>query len=92
MILSFKCKYTELLFYNKDVKKFRDFEKQVRIKLKYLNSAHCLKDLKIPISNRLEKLQGNRKSQYSIRINKQWRICFEWYNGNVSNVEIVDYH
>jgi proteic killer suppression protein len=57
-----------------------------------LNNAASLTDLRIPPANRLEKLVGNRAGQYSIRINDQWRICFEWREGNVYNVEITDYH
>ena len=57
-----------------------------------LNNAQDLKDLKIPPNNRLEALKGNRLGFYSIRINKQWRICFEWDHGNCGKVEIVDYH
>jgi proteic killer suppression protein len=51
-----------------------------------------LRDLTVPPANRLEKLAGDREGQYSIRINEQWRICFEWFEGNARNVEIVDYH
>ncbi len=57
-----------------------------------LNRARILNDLKVPSANRLELLRGNRKGQYSIRINDQWRICFKWKDGEVDNVEIVDYH
>ena len=57
-----------------------------------LNRANILNDLKVPPSNRLEALRGDRKGQYSIRINDQWRICFEWFEGEAINVEIVDYH
>jgi proteic killer suppression protein len=57
-----------------------------------LNNAINLNDLRIPPANRLEKLSGDRKGQYSIRINDQWRICFEWRDGDVHNVEITDYH
>jgi proteic killer suppression protein len=57
-----------------------------------LNRAVTLNDLRIPPANRLEKLSGDREGQYSIRINQQWRICFEWIDGNAYNVEIVDYH
>jgi len=57
-----------------------------------LNRAYSLNDLKIPPANRLKKLSGERKGQYSIRINDQWRICFEWKKGEVYNVEITDYH
>ena len=57
-----------------------------------LNRSVTLQDLRVPPANRLEKLTGNRAGQYSIRINEQWRICFEWREGNVYEVEIVDYH
>jgi toxin HigB-1 len=57
-----------------------------------LNRAVTLQDLRVPLANRLERLSGSRAGQYSIRINDQWRICFEWSEGNADNVEIVDYH
>ncbi len=57
-----------------------------------LNNAQSLDDLRIPPGNRLESLRGNRRGQYSIRINDQWRICFRWSAGDVFEVEIVDYH
>lgn len=57
-----------------------------------LNRARELNDLRVPPANRLEKLKGSREGQFSIRINNQWRICFRWENGNVFDVEIVDYH
>jgi proteic killer suppression protein len=57
-----------------------------------LNRAETLQDLRVPPANRLERLVGDRIGQYSIRINDQWRICFEWHNGDAFNVEIVDYH
>jgi proteic killer suppression protein len=57
-----------------------------------INNAQTINDLRIPPANRLEKLYGRRNGQYSIRINQQWRICFEWRDGNAYNVEIVDYH
>jgi proteic killer suppression protein len=57
-----------------------------------LNRAETLQDLRVPPANRLERLVGNRNGQYSIRINEQWRICFEWQEGDALNVEIVDYH
>jgi proteic killer suppression protein len=62
------------------------------MKLEILDAAEVLQDLRIPPSNRLEKLSGARANQYSIRINKQWRICFEWREGYAEKVEIVDYH
>jgi toxin HigB-1 len=62
------------------------------MKLEILDAAERLQDLRIPPSNRLEKLSGDKQGQYSIRINDQWRICFEWEEGDAYNVEIVDYH
>jgi proteic killer suppression protein len=62
------------------------------VKLRQLDVANNIEDLKIPPSNFLEKLKGSRKNQHSIRINKQWSVCFEWHNNNAINVEIVDYH
>ena len=67
-------------------------QQRAREKLKYLDSAADLRDLLIPPSNQLEALKGDREGQHSIRINKQWRICFKWQNGDVLDVEIVDYH
>jgi proteic killer suppression protein len=63
-----------------------------RVKLEILDAAESLEDLRIPPSNRLEKLSGDRDGQHSIRINNQWRICFEWREGDAYQVEIVDYH
>ncbi len=70
----------------------RDIQQVIRRKLRMLNNAKALNDLRIPPSNRLELLKGNRKGQYSIRINKQWRICFHWDGGIALAVEVVDYH
>ena len=63
-----------------------------RRKLRMLNNARLLKDLRIPPANRLEALKGTRKGQHSVRINDQWRVCFVWKNGDAHQVEIVDYH
>jgi len=63
-----------------------------RRKLRILNNARDLEDLRVPPGNRLERLRGDRKGQYSIRINDQWRICFTWTDGNADRVEITDYH
>ena len=63
-----------------------------RRKLRMLNNAATLDDLRVPPANRLEALKGNRKGQHSIRINNQWRICFQWKEGDALDVEIVDYH
>lgn len=92
MIKSFKCKDTEKLFDDLDVKKFRSFSRAARIKLEVLNAAISLQSLRVPPGNRLEQLKGNRTGQHSIRINDQWRICFVWSEENVFDVEIVDYH
>jgi proteic killer suppression protein len=69
-----------------------EIQRAARRKLLYLDSAEDLQDLKAPPGNRLERLKGNRAGQYSIRINDQWRICFEWTGDKAKNVEIVDYH
>lgn len=92
MIKGFKCKETEALFQDKRVPRFNDFERQARRKLLYLNQARKLQDLRVPPGNRLEALSGDREGQFSIRINDQWRLCFKWDDGEVIDVEIVDYH
>ena len=69
-----------------------DIQQIARRKLRMLNNAVTLNDLRIPPANRLEALRGDRKGQYSIRINDQWRICFVWEQGDAYHVEIVDYH
>ena len=92
MIKSFKCKDTEKLFNDTDVKKFRSISRKTRMKLEILNAVVSLESLKVPPGNRLESLKGDRKGQCSIRIDSQWRICFKWEAGNTYEVEIVDYH
>jgi len=92
MIRSFRCRDTEALFSDRDVPRFRAFERIARRKLLYLHRARSLQDLRIPPGNRLEALKGSRKGQHSIRINDQWRICFVWRNGDANEGEIVDYH
>ena len=92
MIRSFRDARTEELFRDRDVPRFRSIERVARRKLLYLHQARRLEDLKIPPGNRLEALKRDRKGQYSIRINDQWRICFAWKNGEAFDVEIVDYH
>lgn len=93
MIESFKCKETEKLYNRKHTKRIpQTIHKTAMRKLWMLDAAHRLEDLKIPPNNQLERLKGNRKGQHSIRINKQWRICFTWNAGQAANVEIVDYH
>ena len=93
MIKNFTCKETERIFNREYSKKLpSDIQKIAFRKLRMLNRSINLQDLKIPPANRLEKLSGAREGQYSIRINDQWRICFEWRDGNAHDLEIVDYH
>jgi proteic killer suppression protein len=93
MIVSIGLKETEKIWTGIVVKKPSIEIQQIgRRKLRMINNSQDLLDLRIPPSNRLEKLSGNLKAFYSIRINSQWRIIFNWENGNASNVEIVDYH
>jgi proteic killer suppression protein len=80
------------LFADEDVPRYRAFERIARRKLLLLHRAKSLDDLRVPPGNRLEALRGNRKGQYSIRINDQRRICFVWVQGDARDVEIVDYH
>jgi len=70
----------------------QDIQQAARRKLRMLNNARTLDDLRIPPANRLESPRGNRAGQHSIRINDQWRICFTWHEGHATDVEIVDYH
>ena len=93
MIANFKCKDTEKIWKREYSSCFsRDIQKKARRKLIMLDSASTLIDLRVPPSNRLEKLKGDREKYYSIRINNQWRICFSFKDGNAFEVEIVDYH
>ena len=93
MIKSFKSKETARIFARLRSNKLpQDIQQTSYRKLRMLNNAHILDDLRVPPANRLEKLSGDRSGQYSIRINDQWRICFEWIDGDAYNVEIVDYH
>lgn len=94
MILSYRDKRTEQFGHGEFVRAFQGFEQQAERRLAILNAATALVDLRTLSSNRLEALRGDRAGQYSIRINQQWRICFEWPDGQPgpSNVEIVDYH
>ncbi|NNE37880.1 MAG: excinuclease ABC subunit A [Gammaproteobacteria bacterium] len=92
MIRTFRCKETAALFQDTEVPRFRNFERAARRKLQYLHQAKVLNDLRSPPGNRLEILKGDRKGQYSIRINDQWRICFYWVNDDAFDVEIIDYH
>jgi proteic killer suppression protein len=93
MILSFGSKETEKIWRGEWAKKLPNEVQEIgRRKLRMLNNAQSLTDLKIPPSNKLEKLSGNFKQYYSIRINDQWRVIFMWNNGNASLAEIIDYH
>jgi len=93
MIRSFACRDTENIFHRQRSKKFPQSIQQVALrKLRMLNRATALQDLRVPPANRLEKLRGDRIGHHSIRVNDQWRICFRWEDGDVFNVEIVDYH
>jgi proteic killer suppression protein len=92
MIHSFTCPDTERLFHSLAVPKFRNIERIARRKLLQLHAATELASLRIPPGNRLEALKGNRRGQYSIRVNDQWRICFTWREDGAHGVEIVDYH
>lgn len=94
MIASYRDKRTRDFAGGKRVKAFSGFERSARLKLDRLESATSLKDLAALPGNRFEALVGDRKGQYSIRINDQWRICFEWpdQSPGPSKVEIVDYH
>jgi len=92
MIRSFKCKHTKTLSKGKRVKRFVNFENVARRKLRQLEIANRLEDLRVPPGNHLEMLKGDRSGQHSIRINDQWRIFFLWADGGAEDVEIVDYH
>jgi len=92
MIVDFRCKDTEKLFNDKYVRKFTAIERPARRKLEMIDAAHNVEDLKSPPGNRLESLRGDRKGQYSIRINNKFRICFIWDESGARDVEIVDYH
>ena len=92
MIRSFKCSDTRELAIGHRVQRFARIAKVARRKLRQLEIADCLNDLRIPPGNRLERLKGDRVGQFSIRINQQWRICFNWNGSDASDVEIVDYH
>ena len=93
MIKSFADKQTEKLFARHFSRKLpQDIQRIARRKLVILDAVDSLQDLRVPPSNRLEKLTGERRGQHSIRINDQWRICFRWVDQDAYDVEIVDYH
>lgn len=93
MIRSFRCKETGKIFHREFSRKFpRDVHQRAFMRLNAIDAAIEIEDLRFPPSTRLEALEGNRKGQWSIRINDQWRICFKRLDGHVEDVEIVDYH
>lgn len=93
MIKSFRDKNTERIFKRQRVKRLSlSIQKLAQRKLDLIDGADLIEDLRTPPGNRLEKLSGNRKGQYSIRVNDQWRICFRWKSGQATDVEIADYH
>lgn len=93
MIRSFKDKRSQAIFRGEFVKGLDgQIQQRAREKLKYLDAAVTLNDLRVPPGNQLEALKGDRKGQYSIRVNQQWRLCFRWNQGEASDVEIIDYH
>ena len=93
VIRSFNDKRTETIFGGRRAKGLpTEIQQRARRKLRMLDAATAIDDLKVPPSNRLEKLKGDRRGQHSIRINDQWRICFVWHDKYASKVEIIDYH
>ena len=92
MIRSFGDKKTEALFLDARVREFQGIARFAKRKLESINSASRLEDLMVPPSNRLEKLKGDMKNFYSVRINDQWRVIFQWLDGEPHEVRIADYH
>jgi proteic killer suppression protein len=92
VIRSFGDKETEALFADRFVRQFQGIARRAKRKLEAVNAASRLDDLKVPTSNRLEKLTGDLKDFHSIRVNDQWRVIFKWSAGDAQEVQIVDYH
>ena len=92
VIKSFGSANTERLFHRERVRQFEAFERQAQRKLAAVHAAVSLDDLAAVPGNRLEKLRGDRRDQYSVRINDRWRVCFAWKDGDAYEVEIADYH
>ena len=92
MIKSYKCAETKALYLTGESSKFSSILHAALKRLDTLNAAKVLSDLRSPPGNRLEKLVGDKKGRYSIRINDQWRLCFYWRDSDSWEVEIVDYH
>ena len=92
MAISYRCRDTEALANGQRVSRFANIESVARRKLRQLQIAGTLEDLRVPPGNRLEALKGDRAGQYSIRVNQQFRVCFRWTASGAKDVEIVDYH
>jgi proteic killer suppression protein len=92
VIRSFGDKQTEALFRDERVLEFQAFARSAKRKLDMLHAASRIEDLLIPPANRLEKLEGNLKGFYSVRVNSQWRIIFRWMDGDAHDVRVIDYH
>jgi len=93
MIRSFGSEATERIWKGNAARSLPvDMQNTARRKLRMINNAQALPELKVPPNNRLEKLKGNRAGQFSIRVNRQWRICFRWNDGDAYEVELADYH
>jgi proteic killer suppression protein len=93
VIRNFRDRETELIWQGQISRRLpQDIQSIARRKLRMLNNARTLNDLRVPPANRLESLRGDRKGQHSIRVNDQWRVCFVWKEGDACDVEIVDYH
>lgn len=91
-IASFRDRETQKLYLGTRSRKFGSIARRALIQLRRIDAAHVLDDLRVPPGNHLEALKGDRRGQHSIRIDRQWRICFVWKNGDAHDVEIVDYH
>lgn len=93
MIQSFADRTTAAIFAGLEVRHMsRELQQRAAEKLALLDAAHIVDDLRVPPGNRLEKLSGNRAGQWSIRVNRQWRVCFTFVDGDAFDVELVDYH
>ena len=93
MIRSFRTRDTDRLFHREPVRRWGpDVQHAALRKLRMLDAATNLEDLRVPPANRLERLKGRRSGQWSIRVNDQWRLCFRWRDGDAHDVELVDYH